>query len=226
MRKFIKITTVSGSFVIFHRNASFCHFGAVLKVDGWLEGSHGKLKFIKVSTAYTLHSAPHGWSALHSIKSGKNWPTSSIACVFQGRGAMCLAQDGGVDTAIIQNNVSEPAVMSKCCKCARHMFAKWTNKSKSINAHTLTKWFSSILEVPSYWLYKMYLFKLIDTTYSVTFCGWINQRLSLIESLKRTLGKLVDRTSANHYQTLADMVGRRLPQQHDWTTATDEEIQY
>lgn len=53
-------------------------FGCVLKVGGWVQGQGGWLKFIKVSFAYTLHSALHGWLAPYSIKSGKNWPTSSI----------------------------------------------------------------------------------------------------------------------------------------------------
>lgn len=57
MRKFIKITAVSGSLVIFHRNTSFSHLGFILKVGGWLEGQGGRLKFIKVIFAYPLHSA-------------------------------------------------------------------------------------------------------------------------------------------------------------------------
>ncbi len=72
MRKFIKITAVSGSLVIFYRNTSFSHLGYILKVGRWLAGHGGRLKFIKVSFAYTLHSALHGWLVLHSIKSGKN----------------------------------------------------------------------------------------------------------------------------------------------------------
>lgn len=60
MRKFIKITVVFGSYVIFQCSISFYHFGDILKVGGLLEEHGCKLKFIEVSFAYSLHSALHG----------------------------------------------------------------------------------------------------------------------------------------------------------------------
>lgn len=91
MGKFIKITAVSGRLVIFHCNTSFSHFGCILKVGGWLERQGGKLKFIKESFAYMLHSALHGWFATQSslVKTDPRHPflcesgtVCNVPCIF------------------------------------------------------------------------------------------------------------------------------------------------